>query len=129
MKMNKILNLITIIIISIMMRVNDTAAVIVLFGCGLSFLIFGILFLNNKGTSIFSIIYNKPKDTLEKHYDKKALFLFEGRLAIILSFGFFALIAGIYFEIIWLIYSVTGYWILVYLCSIIYSKNGKRFRI
>jgi len=127
--MNRIINAVIIFMLSVIMRINDTAAMIVLFAGGLYSFVCGIIFLNHKGTGIFSIIYNKPKDTLEKYYDKKTLFTFEGRLCIILSFGFFVLIAGFYFEITWLMFSVVGYWILVYICSIIYSKNGKRFRL
>jgi hypothetical protein len=64
--------------------------------------------VNQKGTAIFAILYNKPRDTLEKYYDKNALFRFEGWLTIILSFGFFAVIPGIYFENTWLILGVVG---------------------
>ena len=126
--MNRILNFVIIVILSIILRINNTSAMIASFCCGISFIVFGILFLNNKGAGIFSFMYNKPKDILEKYYDRKALFSFEGLLCIILSFGFFVVIAGVYFDITWLMLSVVAYWVLVYAGFIIYSKNGKRFR-
>jgi len=95
----------------------------------LFFIVLGILFLNLKGITVFSVIYNKPKDMLEKNYNKKALFIFEGWLLILLSFGLLTMIAGGYFEIFWLGIIGIVYCILIGICSVIYSKNGKRFRL
>ena len=58
--MNRIINAVIIFMLSVIMRINDTAAMIVLFAGGLYSFVCGIIFLNHKGTGIFSVI-ESPK--------------------------------------------------------------------
>jgi hypothetical protein len=110
-------------------KINSILAITVMFVYYLCFIVLGILFLNLKGVTAFSIMYNKPKNILEKYYYKNDLFRFEGWVLIILSFGLLAMITGAYFELFWVGYIGIAYCILIGICSIIYSKNGKRFRV
>lgn len=64
---------------------------------------------------------------LEKCYDTKTYLHFEGWICIISSLGLLVSMAGVYFNIIWLMFCGLGYIILINACSMIYTKRGKRF--
>ena len=91
------------------------------------FVVLGIIFLSGRGAVIYSFYYNKPKEEQEK-YDTKALFRFEGWCLIVFSLVLLPVIAGVYFELLWIVF--VGLAVLVFLAigtSIYSKKDRKRF--
>ena len=125
----RLINALIIVITGEIAKINNIAAMIVFLCYGVFWAVVGIIFLNNKGTGIFSILYPRHKYPIEKFYDKKALFHFEGWVNIVLSFGFLAVSIGAYFENAVICIIGGGYLIAICIACVIYAKKSKRFRI
>ena len=105
-----------------------TIGLIVIVVIVVSMIVMAVFLLNGKGSFLIAG-YNTMNKTERAKYNEKSLCRFTGWLLIALSFCMLLIPAGIFLEMMWLIYFGTMLILVVSFGAVIYSNTGNRFRL
>jgi len=106
---------------------DKIVVIIIIAVCILPLVIFGIIFLNGKGTSLIAG-FNAKTEEEKSQYDTVALCKFLGKMMFLLSFSMlFWIISVAYEEILFFIFGIALF-INIVVFMIVYMNTGNRFK-